>query len=105
MAEPSLRGRVILSSKRREPLMCDGEVVGFVTPHQGKIGWRVGPIYVAPGYRGRGLVTAYYDDHPDQAFVAFIPEGNRSSLTAHKRAGFMPWRKARGGQWMRREPK
>lgn len=103
MKEPTLRGRVILRSTRRHPLICDGKVVGFVTPHETKSGWRIGPIYVAPGYRRRGLVAAYYQAQPGKAFVAFIADGNAASLSAHRAAGFVAWKKARHGQWLRRE--
>lgn len=51
MAAPELKGRVFLCSTRREPLVCDGKVVGFVTPHETPSGWRHGPIYVDPEYR------------------------------------------------------
>lgn len=103
MEVPILRGRVILSSKRRVPLMHDGECVGFVTPHETKSGWRAGPIYVVPGHRGHGHVEAFYAAHPDRTWVAFVPTGNRASLSMHKRAGFVPWKAARDGRWMRRE--
>jgi hypothetical protein len=103
MAEPTLRGRVILSSKRRVPLLHDGVCVGFVTPHETKSGWRAGPIYVVPGHRGHGHVEAFYAAHPERAWVAFVAAGNRNSLAMHKRAGFEPWKAAKDGQWMKRE--
>lgn len=101
--EPSLRGRVHLCSTRREALVCDGAIVGFVTPHEMPTGWRHGPIYVAPGYRKRGLVRAYYDAHPERVCVAFIADGNRSSRAAHVAAGFVDWRRGPRGWFMRRE--
>lgn len=104
MAEPTLRGRVILSSKRRVPLMHGDQCVGFVTPHESKSGWRAGPIYVVPGHRGHGHVEAFYAQYPDREWIAFVATGNKSSLAMHKRAGFMPWKAARDGQWMRRVP-
>jgi hypothetical protein len=103
MAEPILRGRVILSSKRRVALMHGDECVGFVTPHESKSGWRAGPIYVVPARRGHGHVEAFYAEHINRTWVAFVPAGNRGSLSMHKRAGFVHWKKARDGQWMRRE--
>lgn len=105
MAEPTLRGRVFLCSTRRVPLMHGDECVGFVCPHETKSGWRAGPIYVAPGHRGHGHVEAFYAQHPDRTWVAFVADGNRSSLAMHKRAGFTPWKRANGGQWLRREAK
>lgn len=105
MAEPNLRGRVILSSKRRVPLMHGDECVGFVTPHESKSGWRAGPIYVVPGHRGRRHVEAFYATNSDREWVAFVATGNKASLSMHKRAGFVPWKAARDGQWMKRAAK
>lgn len=103
MAEPSLRGRVFLCSTRRESLWFDGKIVGFVTPHQTKMGWRHGPIFVQPEYRGRGLVQAYYAAHPERECVAFVPAGNEASRKMHMDAGFKDWRRGSGGTYMRRE--
>jgi|WetSurMetagenome_2_1015567.scaffolds.fasta_scaffold99818_3 hypothetical protein len=103
MAEPTLRGRVFLCSTRRVSLMHDGECVGFVSPHESKSGWRAGPIYVVPGHRGHKHVEDFYAQHPDRTWVAFIADENKASGAMHKRAGFVPWRKAKGGQWLRRE--
>ncbi len=105
MAEPSLRGRVFLCSKRREPLLADGKVVGFVTPHETKMGWRHGPIFVMPGYRRRGLVKAYYDAHPERLCIAFVADGNVASHRVHASAGFEDWKRGPGGTWMRRLPR
>lgn len=105
MREPILRGRVILSSKRRVPLMHGDECVGFVTPHETKSGWRAGPIYVVPSHRQHGHVEAWYAEHRDRTWVAFVPDSARGSLAMHKRAGFAFWKKGRGGQWLRLEAK
>lgn len=103
MKEPGLAGRVILRSKRREPLIADGQVVGFVTPHQVGDHWRHGPIFVLPGHRKRGLVHAYYDAHPERTCVAFVADGNAESRRMHVAAGFTDWRRAKSGTFMRRE--
>lgn len=103
MAEPILRGRVILSSKRRVPLMHGSECVGFVTPHETASGWRAGPIFVVPGHRGHGHVEAFYAGHADRTWVAFVPAGNRSSASLHRKAGFVHWKNAKHGEWVRRE--
>lgn len=102
MAEPTLRGRVFLCSTKREALVCDGEVVGFVTPHVTPSGWRHGPIYVRPAYRSRGLVQAYYAAHPERDCVAFVADGNDESMAAHVGAGFTMWKRAQGGTFLRR---
>lgn len=107
MGEHVLRGRVILSSTRRVPLMCGDECVGFVTPHETKSGWRAGPIFVMPGHRGHGHVETWYREqfaaHPERTWVAFVPDGARGSLSMHKRAGFVAWKGGRHGQWVRKE--
>lgn len=102
MAAPELKGRVFLCSTRREPLVCDGKVVGFVTPHETPSGWRHGPIYVAPEYRGRGLVEAYYAAHPERDCVAFVREDNPASLAMHTSAGFVLWKRAKDGAFYKR---
>lgn len=104
MAEPGLKGRVFLCSKRREALVCDGHVAGFVTPHETPKGWRHGPIFVLPAFRKKGLVEAYYAAHPERLCVAFIPDANTASRKMHERAGFVNWRRGPKGWYMRREP-
>lgn len=103
MAEPTLRGRVFLCSTRRVPLMHGDEVVGFVSPHETKSGWRAGPIYVAPAHRGHRHVEDWYANHRDRTWVAFVADGNAGSLRMHKRAGFVRWKGGPGGQWLRLE--
>ena len=102
MADYCCRGRVRLLDERREALIYDGKVVGFVCPHPSKLGWRHGPMYVQPAYRGLGLVVAYYKAHPERDCVAFIADGNTASFRMHKKAGFVAWKRGPGGQWMRR---
>lgn len=93
-----------LRCDRREAIFCEGRVVGFVTPHQDTFGWRHGPMFVLPAYRGRGLVETYYAAHPERACVAFVEHVNVASRKMHERAGFKPWRKHKLGIYMRREP-
>lgn len=104
MQEPALKGRVFMCSSHREPLLFEGQVVGFVSPHQTKDGWRHGPIFVREGYRGRGLVEAYYKAHPERLCVAFVADGNASSRRMHLRAGFVSWKRHGKGWFMRRKP-
>lgn len=95
---------VRLRCPRREALVCDGQVVGFVTPHREKVGWRHGPMFIRPEYRGRGLLEAYYRAHPERECVAFVEDGNVASLKAHTRAGFTFWRRHAHGVFLRRPP-
>jgi hypothetical protein len=104
MTEPGLKGRVFLCSKRREPLMFDGKVVGFVTPKETKNGWRHGPIFVMPKFRRKKLVQAYYAAHPERLCVAFVPHENTASRRMHEEAGFKKWKGHAAGVFMRREP-
>lgn len=103
MAEPLIGPRVILSSKRRVPLMHGKECAGFVTPHETPSGWRAGPIYVVPGHRGHHHVEEFYRQYPHRAWVAFVPKGNTASASLHSRAGFVPWKRSKFGSWYRRE--
>lgn len=104
MAEPTLKGRVFLCSKRREPIVYEGIVVGFVSPHETPQGWRHGPIYVRPKYRKLGLVAAYYAAHPERLCVAFVADGNAASKRMHEKAGFVEWKRHGKGVFMKREP-
>lgn len=107
MADPVIGSRVILSSKRRVPLIHGSECVGFVTPHETKSGWRAGPIYVVPGHRGHHHVEEFYRremrEHPERSWVAFVPKGNTASASLHSRVGFVPWKRSKFGSWYRRE--
>jgi len=87
----------------REPLECDGQVVGFVTPHETPWGWRLGPIFVLPAYRRRGLVVAAYEARRHLAMVAFVADTNKASAALHARVGFQRWKRGNGGWFMRRE--
>ena len=90
------------ASANRDPLICGVEVVGFMSPHETIWGWRHGPIFVLPEFRRRGLVIAYYAAHPERACVAFVADTNSASRALHDRAGFVPWRRAQFGTYMRR---
>jgi len=95
--------RVYLNDRRRVALMCDGAAVGFVTPHETASGWRAGPIFVLPEFRGRGLVEAFYAARADRTWVAFIPSEKKASLAMHTRAGFVKWKSSHHGLWMRKD--
>lgn len=97
------RGRVRRAdAERRVPILCDGLVVGFYTPHESASGYkRIGPVYVLPEYRGRGLVTAIYRSI-DGPMLACIEAWNIDSERLHERAGFLPSRRySHGWYWVR----
>lgn len=101
--EPSIRGRVFLRAEvERVPITCDGAVVGFYCPHLAANGRRrIGPIYVSPDYRGRGLVRAIYRAM-DGPMMAAILDTDVDSARLHERAGFVKWKRfARGWYWRR----
>lgn len=91
-------------SAQRDPLVCGGVVAGFVTPHWHRWGWRLGPIWVAPAFRGLGLVVSAYERYRDRVCVAFVADANVASARCHERAGFVRWRRGNAGWFMRREP-
>lgn len=86
----------------RVPIICDDVVVGFYTPHKAADGrGRIGPVYVRPEYRGRGLVTDVYREIVGP-MMACIEDGNTSSERLHTAAGFTRWRRyAHGWYWRR----
>lgn len=102
-AAPETRGRARRDAYR-EPITCDGEVVGFYSPHETAWGWRLGPVYVRPEYRRRGLALAAYNKFRDRAVVVFVADTNAASLAFVTRAGFVRWKPGNGGWFMRREP-
>ena len=98
------RGRVRPEAER-EPIICEGQVVGFCTPHTDKRGrHRLGPIYIMPEYRNRGLVTALYLRHGQTKDLdLYVAGDNPSAMRAAIKAGFTrvcggPG----GGSWMHR---
>ena len=96
--------KILLTNKSgyHKPIYCDGVVAGFYTPHESPPGWnRIGPVYIDPAFRGRGLVVALYATlHGPH--LAFIEHGNVASERVHERAGFKRTRKhARGWYWNR----
>lgn len=87
----------------RRPILCDGQVVGFCHPHDTPHGYRLGPIFVLPAYRGRRLTRAAYDLYAGaRRCVAYIHHGNDGSVKAHAAAGFVVRRSNRNGaHWER----
>lgn len=89
----------------RQPIVCDGVVVGFCHPHETPNGYRLGPIFVLPSHRGRGLTRAAYAQHAaGKLCIAYIHNGNEGSEKAHAAAGFVQWRRGKGGWTWRRVP-
>jgi L-amino acid N-acyltransferase YncA len=100
--EHGLKGRVKRGATR-EPIIQDGQVVGFYTPHFAANGrMRVGPIYVAPEFRGRGAATSVYTEIQGPMMAA-IRDDMPDSIRMHERAGFQKWRRFQWGWYWKRD--
>jgi len=99
--DPHLR-RCIKPGQRHEPLLLRGRIVGFVTPHEQREGWRAGPIYVTPSARKQGVMRAFYEAHRDRTWLAAIKSDNEASEVAHERCGFARLRRCKLGWIWRR---
>lgn len=88
----------------RRPILCEGAVVGFCHPHETPSGYRLGPIFVLPSHRGRGLTRAAYEQYAKgRLCVAYVHNGNVGSAKAHAAAGFVQWRRGKGGWTWKRD--
>lgn len=96
------RGRARAHDPRHQPLLCESSVAGFITPHETSWGWRLGPIFVMPEFRRRGLVLLAYEERRGLTMVAFVADDNEASTALHARAGFTRWRRGNGGFFVRR---
>lgn len=79
---PEMKGRV-KPEAARTAMMVDGVVAGFCTPHETKMGLRLGPLYVAPDYRRMGLAALAWDRFRDRVCVAFVNNANTASAALH----------------------
>ena len=64
---------------------------------------RVGPIYVLPEFRGRGLARQAYNWADGVPLVAYVHDGNLASARLHVRCGFVTWYRRPGGTYWRRD--
>lgn len=98
--DPGLRGRVFPhdASILRAPLVADGQVVGFYCPHVAKNGrMRLGPIYITPEYRQRGLMTEVYEGLRGTPMMAAILDWNDGTRRLHEKVGFVKWKRFSNG--------
>ena len=95
----------VKQSDHREPILCDGHVVGFITPHKKAYGWSFAPVYVIESHRGMGLCAAHLQKYVDRLCVGFVADKNLASRAMFDKAGYEPWRRGNNGWFMRREPK
>lgn len=90
-------------SKPRIAITCEGAVVGFYTPHRAATGeMRIGPVWVMPEYRRRGLVSAVYASIEGPA-LAWVENGNEACERMLMSCGFARHRKYNAG-WIWRRP-
>ncbi len=101
---PELRGRV-KPEAHRIAIAHDGRIVGFFTPHETAMGWRLGPLYIDPAYRRLGLARAAWAGYADRVCVAFVADSNTASEALHRACGFERWRRGPKGWYWRREAK
>lgn len=96
------RGRVKRDAER-VAIWCDGRIVDFYTPHTAATGERrIGPVYVLPEFRGRGLVAEVYRNTRGP-MLACVEDGNIQSERLHERAGFRRLRRYSHGWYWRRD--
>lgn len=97
-----IRGRVRRHGVVRYAIRdAAGDVVGFVCPHVGSRGWRLGPIYVTPKARGRGLAAAAVLRFRFLGLVHYVPDTAPESLRMHLSIGFEIVREMKRGTWLR----
>lgn len=96
-----IRGRV--KRDRQKVAIRDdaGAVVGFLCPHTGSMGWRLGPIYVAPEHRGHGYARRAVLAFRHLGLTHFVPDCSPASDAMHRAIGFEVLRRARTGTWYR----
>lgn len=85
---------VVLTGVRRlTPIRYRGRVVGFYSPRRCAFGRRIGPLFVMPAFRRRGLALKAY---------ASVRGPLVASIALHERAGFRRWSRYAAGWWWRR---
>lgn len=114
MADQESIPQDVLAAARREyqvlwrpgmelrPIKLCERVVGFYCPHDSSNGRRLGPIFVLPEYRRRGLIVSLYASIPGP-LVACVRDDSDASIALHERAGFVRWKRYSAGWWWRRE--
>lgn len=90
--DPAIEGTVLKAGGAyRAPIYDGDEIVGFFTPRQEGEHWRLGPIYVQPESRGRGLAAAAVRSFMQgRVGRAEIDADNTSSQRLFEAAGFVP---------------
>lgn len=93
-------GRRLLRVGR--PLMWEGEVVGAWHPRLAGAGWfRVGPIWIHPDHRGRGIASrAIAEVTAGRRSRAWIEEDNEGSKRAFAAAGFVRRYRSHPNTWV-----
>ncbi len=89
--DPAIEGTVLKAGGAyRAPIYSDDDVVGFFTPRQEGEVWRLGPVFVMPAHRGKGLASSAVRDFMEgRKGRAEIDEDNEASQRLFEAAGFM----------------
>ena len=83
------------------PICLGKRVVGFYRPRMTHRGRSLGPIFVLPEYRRRGLALAVYRKEQGP-LIACVRDDNPASAALHRRAGFHRWFRYAAGWWWKR---
>lgn len=89
------------SAPELRPITCDGRVVGFYCPRERKVGRSLGPVFVMPEFRRRGLALRLFGSI-EGPLVACVRDDNPASQRLVERAGFVRWKRYAAGWWWRR---
>lgn len=89
-----------LSRDHVTPIWMPGtrRCVGFYHPHDCVHGRRIGPLFVMPEHRGRGIARGVYASIKGP-LVACVRDDNAPSIRLHEAAGFERWRRYASGWW------
>jgi hypothetical protein len=94
--------QVVFSGVERLLLIKLGLIpVGFYSPRETPMGTRIGPLFISPSFRRRGIALSIYRSI-EGPLVACVRDDNPASVALHERADFVQWRRYAAGWWWRR---
>lgn len=83
------------------PLTYEGRTVGFFCPRIRKMGTSLGPVFILPEFRRKGLALTLFNSFAGP-LVACVRDDNQPSIELVTKAGFTKWRRYAAGWWWRR---
>jgi superfamily II DNA or RNA helicase/RimJ/RimL family protein N-acetyltransferase len=98
--DPAIKGTVLKAGGAyRAPIYADDDIVGFFTPRQEGEVWRLGPVFVMPSSRGKGLASSAVREFMDgRKGRAEIDGDNGASQRLFEASGFVH---ADGDEWVK----